>query len=104
MDKADRRLGHLDRAARQLEKVLRHPGIGAFEPGLADGTALLLGELPAETVRMKLHDAIRYATARDAMLAIGFLGHGSIAGNDPTLYFLAWDSLPDSPTTGINVI
>jgi hypothetical protein len=103
MDKANCHLGQLDRAARELEKVLRDPGVGAFEAGLTDGTALLLGELPAETVRTKLQAAIRYAVARDAVLAVGFLGHGSIVGNDPTLYFLAWDSRPDSPTTGINV-
>ncbi len=99
-------MGHLhrlDEAARGLNAVLLDPDVGAFEPGLPDGQSLLTGQLQPQDVVDRVREAIRYASQEGAVLALGFLGHGFLPANDPTLHFMTHRSLSNARHSAVNV-
>ena len=53
--------------------------------------------------RALIRDAIRYAAERQATLVLAFLGHGTIPGDESSLYYMAPNSVPQDRTLAVNV-
>ncbi|AGL16105.1 hypothetical protein [Actinoplanes sp. N902-109] len=97
-------LSRLGSAAQALRDVLTDASIGACEPGLRDGRVVFDDETStADQITALVRDAIRYAADRRATLVLAFLGHGTVPGDEPTLYYMAPNSLPQDRTLGVNV-
>lgn len=91
--------------ARELHDVLRDTGLGDCRPGLPGGEALVLlspGQTNAD-VYATVREAIEHAAACRATLVLALIGHGFIAGDDPTLYFMAPSSQEEVRDKAVNV-
>jgi NTP-dependent ternary conflict system VMAP-like protein len=97
-------LPHLDEAARALAAVLTDEAIGVCSPGLPDGRVIVAEQtLTGDEITTTVREAIRHAATHRATLILAFLGHGTIPGDDPTLYYMAPDSLPEDRSRAVNV-
>ena len=98
-------LPDLDAVAGELHDVLRDGGLGGCQPGLPSGQALVL--LTTEQTDTDVHtvvgEAIEHARACRATLVLALIGHGFIAGDDPTLYFMTPGSEEEVRHTAVNV-
>ncbi|MEV4511775.1 hypothetical protein AB0K00_22730 [Dactylosporangium sp. NPDC049525] len=97
------RLARLARAAQDLAAVLRDPHIGACDPGLPDGRALVDGKLTKQDVDGHITTAIEFAGVRRATLIIALLGHGFVVEGRSRLYYMAHDSAEHVRNRAVNV-
>lgn len=104
---AEMHLADLAESARALADVLLDPDLGGCDPGLPDGTSLLLykeaDEVDALAVEASVNSAIHHADDKNAALILAFLGHGFVMDGASDLHFMAPRSLPDTPATGVNL-
>lgn len=98
-------LADLEPAAHALDAVLRDPDVGGCAPGLPDGRSLAVLRAGQDNgwIYAAVRKAIEHAAACQATLVLALLGHGFIAGDDPTLYFMAPDSAEDVRDSAVNV-
>lgn len=102
--RSQRELFQLDGAANRLEALLTDDTIGACQPSLRDGRAIVTGDkLVADDIYALVRQAIGYAAEQGAVLVLAFLGHGFVPGQDPTLHYMAPNSTIDNRTTAVNV-
>ncbi|NUR62801.1 MAG: hypothetical protein HOV87_29720, partial [Catenulispora sp.] len=98
-------LAELEPAAHALHTVLSDPELGGCAPGLPDGRSLAVLAAGQDNgwVYATVRRAIDHAAACRATLVLALLGHGFIAGDDPTLYFMTPDSAEDVRDSAVNV-
>jgi hypothetical protein len=96
-------LERLHVAAEALNGALRDDDIGGCSPALPAGESLLYGGLDAEAIAANVRAAIAHAAQCGATLVLAFLGHGFIAGTDPELYFMGWQSRDGVRDSAVNV-
>jgi hypothetical protein len=92
---------------RRLHEVLRDPQLGGCLPALPDGRSLLVevdnDPLRHTALNEAIDQAIGHAADRQATLVLALLGHGFKPGDDPNLYFMAWDTIEGSRRSAVNV-
>jgi hypothetical protein len=96
-------ISDLDAVARRLHAVMIDPTAGACVPGLPDGESLKVGDLEIEDVRRHIKTAVAYAAQAHATLVLALLGHAFIPGEEPSLYFMASDSVVADRLSAIHV-
>lgn len=89
--------------ARNLYEVLTDGALGDCRSGLPDRDALVCGHLQQEAIEASVRTAVEYAAEQAATLVLALLGHGFIAGDDPTLYLMAAQSREDVRNTAVKV-
>lgn len=94
---AEKPLERLGTAANSLYAVLTDPHAGAAEGHLLCGPANKTG------IESAIATAIAQAALDRAVLILAFLGHGFVLPDDRTLYYMASDTEPDSPASGVHV-
>ncbi|MBT2450811.1 hypothetical protein J7F03_27810 [Streptomyces sp. ISL-43] len=98
------RLGSLEPAAYELDKVLRDAALGGCSPGLPDGGSLFVGDgLTSERVRGLVERAVEHAAERNAVLVLAMLGHGFVVGQTGTLHLMAADSAEEVRRGAVDV-
>ncbi|MFD9359481.1 hypothetical protein [Streptomyces sp. NPDC060031] len=98
------RLGSLDPAARELDKVLRNGMLGGCAPGLPDGESLFVGDgLTSGYIQGLVEKAVEHAADRNAVLVLAMLGHGFAVGGTGTLHLMAYDSAEDVRRGAVDV-
>jgi hypothetical protein len=100
------RLPDLATVAGSLHDVFQDARLGGCLPGLPDGRGLILLDTPGQTnadVYATVRAAIDHAAKRRATLVLALIGHGFIAGDDPTLYFMAPGSEEEVRDQAVNV-
>ena len=97
------KLGRLQDAALLLRDAFLDQNIGDCQPGLPDNECLLHGELPTATIEAAVKAAIGHAADKGATLVLAILGHGFIAGTDPTLYLMGRDSLEGVRDSAVDI-
>jgi hypothetical protein len=99
-------LPNLAAVAGDLHDAFRDVALGGCHPGLPDGRALILLDDPEQTnadVYATVRTAIGHAAAHQATLVLALIGHGFVAGRDPTLYFMAPSSEEEVRDKAVNV-
>lgn len=92
-------VGHLDAlpaVAADLRTLLADPGNGGCT--LVDARPTTKAD-----VEQAVSGAIRTAGERQAVLVLAFLGHGFATDQDSHLYYMAADTRPASPASGVDV-
>ncbi|WP_329376827.1 hypothetical protein OG625_04890 [Streptomyces sp. NBC_01351] len=98
------RLGSLESAARDLDKVLRDGALGGCSPGLPDGESLFVGDgLTSERIRGLVERAVEHAADRNAVLVLAMLGHGFVPGRTGTLHLMASESVEEVRLGSVDV-
>ena len=98
------RLRNLSSVATELHDVLRAPHLGDCEPGLSDGTSLIVDRpLRSDEIRDLVRSGYQYAGLRRAVFVLGLLGHGFTPGNSSTLYFMGKESQEEVRDGAVNV-
>lgn len=100
---SEEELAGLGEISTSLRDIFLDPDIGCCTAGLPDGVALLSGQLAAADIAAKIGESIEYAASNGATLVLAVLGHGFIPGNDPTLYFMGWNSAAGNRNSAVNI-
>ncbi|WP_064912401.1 hypothetical protein [Mycolicibacterium fortuitum] len=87
------KLDRLETVASQLRDALLDPALGSCEGALADGEAMLSGNIAVEDMWVALKEATDHAAKNGAVLMVALLGHGFIPGQSPHLYFMGAESV-----------
>jgi vWA-MoxR associated protein middle region (VMAP-M) 2 len=94
-------LNLLEEAAQDLDTALKYPG--DCSPGLPDGRSLLYGPLAQAEVHDSVREAVDFASAKDAVLVLAFLGHGFTPGVEPRLLYMVHNSENQKPLTAVDL-
>lgn len=96
-------LSRLDAAAAELAELLTEPAVGCCVPALAGGVSLVGGAASKHDVEKAVGAAVERAGREKAVLVLAFLGHAFTTEHNPTMYYMASDTVTTSIRSGVDV-